>query len=159
LSHYTDWTIGHVHAGALGWVAMITIGSLYHLIPKVYGVEKMHSVGLINAHFWLATIGTVLYIRHQGRQGLAERQDRNGRRGRLPAGARHLDQEQTVTAMDIGTLRGLGTLLIMVAFIGLVIWAYSGKRKKSFDEATMLPFADDPEAKKHVEQASRSNKE
>ncbi len=58
LSHYTDWTIGHVHAGALGWVAMITIGSLYHLIPKVYGVEKMHSVGLINAHFWLATIGT-----------------------------------------------------------------------------------------------------
>ncbi len=48
--------------------------------------------------------------------------------------------------MDIGTLRGLGTLLIMVAFIGLVIWAYSGKRKKSFDEATMLPFADDPEA-------------
>ncbi|ERW61418.1 cytochrome c oxidase subunit, partial [Pseudomonas aeruginosa BWHPSA013] len=74
-------------------------------------------------------------------------------------GARHLDQEQTVTAMDIGTLRGLGTLLIMVAFIGLVIWAYSGKRKKSFDEATMLPFADDPEAKKHVEQASRSNKE
>ncbi|KSM22565.1 cbb3-type cytochrome C oxidase subunit 3 [Pseudomonas aeruginosa] len=61
--------------------------------------------------------------------------------------------------MDIGTLRGLGTLLIMVAFIGLVIWAYSSKRKKSFDEATMLPFADDPEAKKHVEQASRSNKE
>ncbi|WP_181261791.1 cbb3-type cytochrome oxidase subunit 3 [Pseudomonas aeruginosa] len=54
--------------------------------------------------------------------------------------------------MDIGTLRGLGTVVIMVAFIGLVI-------KKSFDEATMLPFADDPEAKKHVEQASRSNKE
>ncbi len=52
--------------------------------------------------------------------------------------------------MDIGTLRGLGTVVIMVAFIGLVIWAYSGKRKKSFDEATMLPFADDPEAKKHV---------
>ncbi len=49
--------------------------------------------------------------------------------------------------MDIGTLRGLGTVVIMVAFIGLVIWAYSGKRKKSFDEATMLPFADDPEAK------------
>ncbi len=47
--------------------------------------------------------------------------------------------------MDIGTLRGLGTVVIMVAFIGLVIWAYSGKRKKSFDEATMLPFADDPE--------------
>ncbi|ERW35197.1 cytochrome c oxidase subunit, partial [Pseudomonas aeruginosa BWHPSA019] len=71
----------------------------------------------------------------------------------------NLYQEQTVSVMDIGTLRGLGTVVIMVAFIGLVIWAYSGKRKKSFDEATMLPFADDPEAKKHVEQASRSNKE
>ncbi|MFN3579673.1 MAG: cytochrome-c oxidase, cbb3-type subunit I [Pseudomonas sp.] len=62
LSHYTDWTIGHVHAGALGWVAMISIGSLYHLIPKVFGREEMHSIALINAHFWLATIGTVLYI-------------------------------------------------------------------------------------------------
>ncbi|UAW97295.1 cytochrome-c oxidase, cbb3-type subunit I [Halopseudomonas nanhaiensis] len=62
LSHYTDWTIGHVHAGALGWVAMISIGSLYHLIPKVFGREQMHSISLINAHFWLATIGTVLYI-------------------------------------------------------------------------------------------------
>ena len=62
LSHYTDWTIGHVHAGALGWVAMISIGALYHMIPKVFGREQMHSIGLINAHFWLATIGTVLYI-------------------------------------------------------------------------------------------------
>ena len=62
LSHYTDWTIGHVHAGALGWVAMISIGSLYHLIPKVFGREAMYSTALINAHFWLATIGTVLYI-------------------------------------------------------------------------------------------------
>jgi len=62
LSHYTDWTIGHVHAGALGWVAMVSIGSLYHLIPRVFGREQMHSIALINAHFWLATIGTVLYI-------------------------------------------------------------------------------------------------
>lgn len=62
LSHYTDWTIGHVHAGALGWVAMITIGATYHMIPRLYGRPQMHSVALINAHFWLATIGTVLYI-------------------------------------------------------------------------------------------------
>ncbi|WP_020584896.1 cytochrome-c oxidase, cbb3-type subunit I [Endozoicomonas elysicola] len=62
LSHYTDWTIGHVHSGALGWVAMVSFGSLYHLIPKLYGKEQMFSVSLINAHFWLATIGTVLYI-------------------------------------------------------------------------------------------------
>ncbi|KPA51135.1 cytochrome-c oxidase, cbb3-type subunit I [Photobacterium lucens] len=62
LSHYTDWTIGHVHSGALGWVAMISIGSLYHLIPKLFGQERMYSIRLINVHFWLATIGTVLYI-------------------------------------------------------------------------------------------------
>lgn len=62
LSHYTDWTVGHVHSGALGWVAMISIGSLYHLIPKVYGRERMYSIKLINTHFWLATIGVVLYI-------------------------------------------------------------------------------------------------
>ena len=62
LSHYTDWTVGHVHAGALGWVAMVTIGSLYHLIPRLFGREQMHSVALINTHFWLATVGTVLYI-------------------------------------------------------------------------------------------------
>ncbi|WP_345315625.1 cytochrome-c oxidase, cbb3-type subunit I [Ferrimonas gelatinilytica] len=62
LSHYTDWTVGHVHSGALGWVAMISIGALYHLIPNLFGQARMYSVKLINAHFWLATIGTVLYI-------------------------------------------------------------------------------------------------
>ncbi|WP_423810660.1 cytochrome-c oxidase, cbb3-type subunit I [Pseudomonas aeruginosa] len=72
LSHYTDWTIGHVHAGALGWVAMISIGSLYHMIPKLWGRERMHSVGLINAHFWLATIGTVLYIASMWVNGITQ---------------------------------------------------------------------------------------
>ncbi|CAH0533487.1 Cbb3-type cytochrome c oxidase subunit CcoN1 [Vibrio stylophorae] len=62
LSHYTDWTIGHVHSGALGWVAMITIGATYHLIPKLFGQSRMYSVAWVNAHFWLATIGTVIYI-------------------------------------------------------------------------------------------------
>jgi len=62
LSHYTDWTVGHVHAGALGWVAMISIGAVYHMIPRLWGKAQMYSVGLINTHFWLATIGTVLYI-------------------------------------------------------------------------------------------------
>ena len=62
LSHYTDWTIGHVHSGALGWVAMVSIGALYHMIPILFGQKRMFSIGLINTHFWLATIGTVLYI-------------------------------------------------------------------------------------------------
>jgi cytochrome c oxidase cbb3-type subunit 1 len=62
LSHYTDWTIGHVHAGALGWVAMISIGSLYALIPWLYGKKEMYSTPAIEAHFWIMTIGVVLYI-------------------------------------------------------------------------------------------------
>jgi len=62
LSHYTDWTVGHVHSGALGWVAMISIGSMYYLLPRMYGRTEMYSTGLINAHFWIATIGIVLYI-------------------------------------------------------------------------------------------------
>jgi cytochrome c oxidase cbb3-type subunit 1 len=61
LSHYTDWTIGHVHSGALGWVAMMTIGSMYCLIPTLYGVKSMYSTRLINIHFWLATFGVILY--------------------------------------------------------------------------------------------------
>ncbi|SDH82818.1 cbb3-type cytochrome oxidase subunit 3 [Pseudomonas panipatensis] len=63
--------------------------------------------------------------------------------------------------MDIGTIRGLGTIVVMVGFIGVLLWAYSGKRKHRFDEDALLPFADDPVAMKHVEkeQASRSNKE
>ncbi len=62
LSHYTDWTIGHVHAGALGWVAMMTIGSLYSLIPRLIGKKEMHSIKAIDIHFWTSTIGVVLYI-------------------------------------------------------------------------------------------------
>lgn len=62
MSHYTDWTIGHVHSGALGWVAMISIGSTYHLIPVLFNKHGMYSVRLINIHFWMSTIGTVLYI-------------------------------------------------------------------------------------------------
>jgi cytochrome c oxidase cbb3-type subunit I len=62
LSHYTDWTVGHVHAGALGWVAMISIGAMYMLYPRVLGLQAMYSTRLIDAHFWVHTIGVVFYI-------------------------------------------------------------------------------------------------
>ena len=62
LSHNTDWTIGHVHSGALGWVGMVTIGSLYVLIPRIWNKQKMYSTDLITTHFWLATAGTIFYI-------------------------------------------------------------------------------------------------
>jgi cytochrome c oxidase cbb3-type subunit 1 len=62
LSHYTDWTVGHVHSGALGWVGLVTMGSMYYLIPRLYGQKKMYSVPAIELHFWISTIGIVLYI-------------------------------------------------------------------------------------------------
>jgi cytochrome c oxidase cbb3-type subunit 1 len=62
LSHYTDWTVGHVHSGALGWVAMISIGCIYYLLPRLFGKAEMASKKLIEVHFWIATIGIVLYI-------------------------------------------------------------------------------------------------
>lgn len=72
LSHNTDWTIGHVHSGALGWVAMVSIGMLYNLIPTLWNKKEMYSVGLINLHFWMSTIGTVLYIASMWVNGIAQ---------------------------------------------------------------------------------------
>ena len=62
LSHYTDWTVGHVHSGALGWVGLVTMGSMYYLIPRLFGQKQMYSVKAIEIHFWTATIGIVIYI-------------------------------------------------------------------------------------------------
>lgn len=62
LSHYTDWTVGHVHAGALGWVAMISVGAVYAMLPRLLGQQRMYSVKAIDLHFWLHTIGVVFYI-------------------------------------------------------------------------------------------------
>ncbi|MBB4066971.1 cytochrome-c oxidase, cbb3-type subunit I [Gellertiella hungarica] len=61
LSHYTEWTIGHVHSGALGWVGMITFGAVYYLVPKLWGRERLYSLRMVNWHFWLATLGIVIY--------------------------------------------------------------------------------------------------
>jgi cytochrome c oxidase cbb3-type subunit 1 len=62
LSHYTDWTIGHVHSGALGWVAFVSFGAIYHLVPVLWKRQGLYSLRLVNYHFWIATIGIVLYI-------------------------------------------------------------------------------------------------
>ncbi|MBF0291385.1 MAG: cytochrome-c oxidase, cbb3-type subunit I [Nitrospinae bacterium] len=61
LSHYTDWTVGHVHSGALGWVAMVSMGAIYHLVPRLWNTE-LYSTKLVNTHFWMTTISIVFYI-------------------------------------------------------------------------------------------------
>ena len=72
LSHYTDWTIGHVHSGALGWNGMITFGALYYLVPKLWNRERLYSLSLVSWHFWLATIGIVLYASSMWVSGIME---------------------------------------------------------------------------------------
>ena len=72
LSHYTDWTIGHVHSGALGWNGMITFGALYFLVPRLWNRERIYSLSMVNWHFWLATIGIVLYAASMWVSGIME---------------------------------------------------------------------------------------
>jgi cytochrome c oxidase cbb3-type subunit 1 len=62
LSHFTDWTIGHVHSGALGWVAFVSFGAVYYLVPRLWGASRLYSLRLVTLHFWIATVGIVLYI-------------------------------------------------------------------------------------------------
>jgi cytochrome c oxidase cbb3-type subunit 1 len=62
LSHYTDWTIGHVHSGALGWVAFVSFGAVYFLVPRLWKRSGLYSVRLVSYHFWIATLGIVFYI-------------------------------------------------------------------------------------------------
>jgi cytochrome c oxidase cbb3-type subunit 1 len=72
LSHYTDWTIGHVHSGALGWVAMVSIGAMYMLYPRLLGLPGMYSTKAIELHFWVMTIGVVLYTVAMWVSGIAQ---------------------------------------------------------------------------------------
>ena len=72
LSHYTDWTIGHVHSGALGWNGMITFGALYFLFPRLWNKESLYSIRAVSMHFWLATVGIVLYAASMWVTGIME---------------------------------------------------------------------------------------
>ncbi len=120
LSHYTDWTIGHVHSGALGWVAMMTIGSLYCLIPRLYNKESMYSIRLIDAHFWTSTIGVVLYAVSMWIAGISQ--------GLM---WRAMNDDGTLTYSFIETVKfnypyyGLRLLGGIVFFSGMLIMAYN----------------------------------
>ena len=72
LSHYTDWTIGHVHSGALGWVGMISFGAIYCMVPWLWKRRGLYSMRLVEWHFWIATIGIVLYITSMWVSGITQ---------------------------------------------------------------------------------------
>ena len=120
LSHYTNWTIGHVHSGALGWVAMMTIGSIYSLLPRLYNREGMYSTKLIDVHFWTSTIGVVLYAVSMWIAGVTRRPDVARRKSR-----RHADllvRRITQGGRPTRTSELLGGLLF---FSGMLIMAYN----------------------------------
>jgi cytochrome c oxidase cbb3-type subunit 1 len=120
LSHYTDWTIGHVHSGALGWVAMMTIGSLYCLIPRLYNKEGMYSTKLIDVHFWTSTIGVVLYAVSMWISGITQ--------GLM---WRAMNDDGTLTYSFIESLKftypyyGIRLLGGIVFFSGMLVMAYN----------------------------------
>jgi cytochrome c oxidase cbb3-type subunit 1 len=120
LSHYTEWTIGHVHSGALGWVGMMTIGSIYCLLPRLYNKESMYSTKLIDFHFWTATIGVVLYAVSMWVAGIGE--------GLM---SRAVNADGTLTYAFIEILEskypyyGMRLLGGLVYFVGMIAMAYN----------------------------------
>jgi cytochrome c oxidase cbb3-type subunit 1 len=119
LSHYTDWTIGHVHSGALGWVAMISIGSIYMVIPRCLGLKDMASMKLIDLHFWVHTIGVVLYAASMWVAGIGQG---------LMARASNADGTLTYAFAEIVKfnypyylIRFLGGVLVIVGMVVMVI--------------------------------------
>ncbi len=120
LSHYTDWTIGHVHSGALGWVAMMTIGTMYCLIPRLYNKTGMYSIKLIDVHFWTSTIGVVLYAVSMWIAGITQ--------GLM---WRALNEDGTLTYSFIESIKftypyyGIRLLGGLVFFSGMLVMAYN----------------------------------
>ena len=140
LSHYTDWTIGHVHSGALGWVAMVSIGAVYYMIPRLFGKSEMFSVKLINTHFWISTIGIVLYIAPMWIAGVMQ-----GLMWRAtnPDGTLTYSFIESVKATyPFWTFRLLGGLLFLV---GMLLMAYNMFKTiasgKAVDAPVLLPAA------------------
>jgi cytochrome c oxidase cbb3-type subunit 1 len=129
LSHYTDWTIGHVHSGALGWVAMVSFGALYCLLPWLWKKSAMYSMRLIEWHFWTATIGILLYITAMWVSGITQ-----GLMWRAYDRLGFLQYSfiETVEAMHpYYIIRALGGLLFLV---GALIMAYNVWRTLSEEE-------------------------
>ena len=142
LSHYTDWTVGHVHSSALGWNGMITFGALYYMTPRLWGREQLYSLRMVNWHFWLATLGIVLYASSMWvagiMQGLMWRE--YGADGYLV----YAFVEVVAAMQPYYLIRGAGGLLYLAGAIVMAwnIWmTIAGKRRV---EAPMSTAAYDP---------------
>ena len=138
LSHYTDWTIGHVHSGALGWVGMVSIGTIYYLLPRLFGKPQMHSVKLITVHFWVATIGIVLYIASMWIAGVM--QGMMWREANADGTLAYSFVESVKVSYPFWAIRFVGGLLYLT---GMLIMAYNMVKTmaggKTDDAPVLLP--------------------
>ena len=134
LSHYTDWTVGHVHSGALGWVAMIAIGCTYYLLPRMFGKTEMASKKLIEIHFWVATIGVVLYIASMWIAGVM--QGLMWRATNADGTLTYSFVESVKATYPFWTIRLLGGLLFLS---GMVIMAWNMVLTMAAGKATDAP--------------------
>ncbi|MBP6596455.1 MAG: cbb3-type cytochrome c oxidase subunit I, partial [Arenimonas sp.] len=142
LSHYTDWTIGHVHSGALGWVAMISIGATYMLIPKCLGLKDMASMKLVDLHFWIHTIGVVLYAASMWIAGVGQG---------LMARASNADGTLTYAFVEIVKfnypyylIRFLGGVLVITGMLIMVVnMVRTFQQAKGLVESPVLPAVAD----------------
>ncbi len=140
LSHYTDWTVGHVHSGALGWVAFVSFGAMYYLFPVLWNRKQLYSMRLVSYHFWIATIGIVLYITAMWISGIMQ-----GLMWRAydELGFLQYSFIETVEAMHpYYVIRAIGGLLFV---IGGLIMAYNMYRTIKGDVRTEQPY-EAPEA-------------
>jgi cytochrome c oxidase cbb3-type subunit 1 len=134
LTHDTDWTIGHVHSGSLGWVALISIGALYFLIPRLYRRREMHSTRLIHLHFWISTIGIVLYIASMWIAGLMQ--------GLM---WRAVNDDGTLTYTFVEALKATNPYYVgrlaggVVFLLGMLVMAYNVTRTIRSGAAAVVP--------------------
>ncbi len=146
LSHYTDWTIGHVHSGALGWNGMITFACLYYLVPRLWGRTRLYSLRMVNWHFWLATVGIVFYASAMWVSGIMQ-----GLMWREYGADGYLvwSFADTVAAMfPMYVMRAFGGLLYLSGAIVMVVNVWLTIAGRLRDEAPMGDTVHDP-AKDH----------
>jgi len=141
LSHYTDWTIGHVHSGALGWVAFVSFGAMYFLVPHLWHRKQLYSMRLVSYHFWIATLGIVLYITAMWISGIMQ-----GLMWRSydQLGFLQYSFVETVEAMHpFYVIRALGGVLFLV---GALIMVYNLVRTVRGDIREEKPMVAEPAA-------------
>ena len=142
LSHYTDWTVGHVHAGALGWNGMITFACIYFLVPRLWGRERLYSLRMVNWHFWCAMAGIVLYASSMWvagiMQGLMWRE--YGADGYLV----YSFAEVVQAMIPLYLIRAAGGLLYLAGFLIMVWNIVQTVRGKLRDEKPLSDTPHDP---------------